>query len=115
MPAEREMEMNIENDFKEKFCYEMMNLDHTNRHYYIRPDVVEKPQLIIDWIKQQVKVETEVEPACERQERFGIYVSAINRIDDFFEYRYKALTPEEIKKQVMKYIDNITEQLSKSV
>lgn len=60
-------------------------------------------------------VEAPVKPACVPQERFGIYVSAINRIDDFFEYRYKALTPEEIKKQVMKYIDNITEQLSKSV
>lgn len=61
------------------------------------------------------QVGAKVKPACVPQERFGIYVSAINRIDDFFEYRYKALTPEEIKKQVMKYIDNITEQLSKSV
>ena len=52
--------MNIEKAFKEKFCYEMMNFDHTNRHHYIRPDVVEKPQLIIDWIQQQVSVEPEV-------------------------------------------------------
>jgi len=70
---------------------------------------------LIEVKKRAGQVEPEVKPACVPQERFGIYVSAINRIDDFFEYRYKALTPEEIKKQVMKYIDNITEQLSKSV
>jgi len=65
--------------------------------------------------KKSGQIEAEVKPACVPQERFGIYVSAINKIDDFFEYRYKAYTPEEIKKVIMKYVDNIAEQLSKSV
>ena len=41
--------------FHEKFCYEMMNFDRSNRHFYINPTVVDKPQIIIDWIAEYEK------------------------------------------------------------
>ena len=41
--------------FHEKFCYEMMNFDGSNRHFYIMPTVVDKPQIIIDWIVEYEK------------------------------------------------------------
>jgi hypothetical protein len=53
--------MDIEKEFKEKFCYERMDFDGRNRHHYINPTVVEKPQLIIDFINAQIK------SACDKQ------------------------------------------------
>jgi len=37
-------------------------------------------------------------------------MEAVNRIDDFFEYRYKNYSKEEIKSIVMDIIDNITKE-----
>ena len=47
----------------------------------------------------------------KEEKRFDIYIKAINRIDDFFEYRYASHTPEQTKNYIMEIIDNITEQL----
>lgn len=68
--------MNIEKEFKEKFCYERMDFDGRNRHHYINPTVVEKPQLIIDWIEQQVSVE----PVVMQNADIGIDVCTPERI-----------------------------------
>ena len=40
-----------------------------------------------------------------------VYQKAINNIDDFFEYRYKNKTPEEIRTEVYKHIDWLCNQL----
>ena len=40
-----------------------------------------------------------------------IYVRCVNNIEDFFEYQYKNLEKEEIKKEVMGYIDSITKEI----
>lgn len=39
------------------------------------------------------------------------YQKAINQIDDFFEYRYLHLTNEEIKREVMDIIDNLSKEI----
>ena len=49
--------------FHEKFCYERMNLDGSNRHFYIMPMVVNSPQFIIDWVKEYEKQQSYTEPA----------------------------------------------------
>lgn len=42
-----------------------------------------------------------------------IYAKAVNKIDDFFEYRYKNHTKEEIRQIVVYIIDNeITKKLN---
>lgn len=66
-------------------------------------------------LMQSNQVEAQVSDAtCETlQKRFDIYVKAINNIDDFFEYRYKNLSNEQIKEIVMNFIDTITLKLSK--
>lgn len=45
----------LKQEFEEKFCYEMMNLDGKNRHHYINPRVADKPQIIIEWIASKIK------------------------------------------------------------
>jgi len=45
------------------------------------------------------------------QKRFKIYEKAINEIQDFLEYRYEKHDGLEIRTEIMKSIDAITEQL----
>ena len=45
----------LKQEFEEKFCYEMMDLDGKNRHHYITPRVADKPQIIIEWIASKIK------------------------------------------------------------
>ena len=49
----------LKKEFEEKFCYEMMNLDKTNRHHYINPRVADNPQIIINWFESKLKQEIE--------------------------------------------------------
>lgn len=39
----------------------------------------------------------------------------INKIDDFLEYRYLNYTPDGIKKEVISYINEMTNNLKKAV
>ena len=41
-----------------------------------------------------------------------IYQQAVKEIEDYFEYRYKVNTPEDIKSFVMEKIDQITKDIS---
>lgn len=78
--------------------------------YISKPALI---QLIAEIIS--LPVEPPVSQAtCETlQKRFDIYAKAINDIDDFFEYRYKNLSNEQIKEIVMNFIDTISLKLSK--
>ena len=44
---------------------------------------------------------------------FKAYQQAINKIDDYFEYRYTAHNPDQIKEFVMGVIDELAEELEK--
>lgn len=45
------------------------------------------------------------------QKALDLYKSAVNQIDDLFEYRYKYMSREEIKDYVISTINQITEGL----
>ena len=47
-------------------------------------------------------------------EIFKSYQRCVNRIDDFFEYRSKKYTSEEIRQIVLSYLDNLTNELNKN-
>ena len=46
--------------------------------------------------------------------RLEAYQRAVNEIDDFFEYRYRSCSPEEIKKFVDNTILNLVKRIVKT-
>ena len=50
-------------------------------------------------------------PSDSTAKYFNHYQKAINKIDDLFEYRYAWLSKDELKKEVMGIIDEITESI----
>lgn len=62
--------------------------------------------------KPGINVHNELVAANMRIEQILLlYQQAVNKIDDLLEYRYQSMTPEEIKKTIMSYIDTIAEKL----
>jgi len=68
-----------------------------------------------DDAKTIIKLIAEYEKQTVPQERFIYYVNTINKIDDFFEYRYSTMTVVEIKRTVMRYIDDMTVKLKEKL
>ena len=47
-----------------------------------------------------------------KDEIFSKYEQCINQIQDYLEYRYKSDSKEDVRKKIMSYIDNMSDEVN---